>query len=119
LTADDGTTPLMAAVGMVQNEARQADESEALVLVRLLVERDIDLDAVDRRGRTAVHGAARLARNDLITLLAENWAQVDIADTRGQTPLDVGTVSRPLHPDTAALLRRLGVTNAGETPARR
>jgi ankyrin repeat protein len=119
LTADDGTTPLMAAVGMVQNEARQADESEALVLVRLLVERDINLDAVDRRGRTAVHGAARLARNDLITLLAENGAQVDIADTRGQTPLDVGTVSRPLHPDTAALLRRLGAPDAGETPARR
>ncbi|MDA1094435.1 MAG: ankyrin repeat domain-containing protein [Acidobacteria bacterium] len=117
LAADDGTTPLMAAVGMVQNEARQADEREALVLVRVLVAQDIDLDAGDRGGRTAMHGAARLARNSLIALLAEHGATVDIADARGQTPLDVGTVSRPLHPDTAALLRSLGGTSDTGTPA--
>ncbi len=117
LAADDGTTPLMAAVGMVQNEARQADEREALALVRVLVAQDIDLDAGDRGGRTAVHGAARLARNTLITLLAEHGARVDIADARGQTPLDVGTVSRPLHPDTAALLRSLGGASDTGTPA--
>ena len=109
--ADDGTTPLMAAVGMVLNEARQADERDALELVTLLVDRDIDVNAVDRQGRTAMHGAARLARNTLIAVLAENGAKVDIADGRGQTPLDVGTVSRPLHPDTANLLRSLGATS--------
>ena len=67
--ADDGTTPLMAAVGMVQNEARQADEREALELVRYLVDLDIDVNAVNRRGRILsevrhaedMHGAARLA----------------------------------------------------------
>jgi ankyrin repeat protein len=116
--ADDGTTPLMAAVGMVQNEARQANESQALVLVSLLVDRDIDLNAIDRRGRTAVHGAARLARNTLIAILAEKGAKVDIADGRGQTPLDVGTVSRPLHPDTAALLRSLGATSGTDSGRR-
>ncbi|MEE2636975.1 MAG: ankyrin repeat domain-containing protein [Acidobacteriota bacterium] len=110
--ANDGTTPLMAAVGMVQNEARQAPEAEALRLVTLLVDLDIDLNAVDRRGRTAMHGAARLAKNTLISLLAEHGAQVDMADGRGLTPLDVGTVSRPLHPDTAALLRGMGATSA-------
>ena len=109
--ADDGTTPLMAAVGMVQNEARLPAESEALELVTLLVDLDIDVNAVDRRGRTAMHGAARLARNTLIPVLVDNGAKVDIADARGQTPLDVGTVSRPLHPDTASLLRSLGATN--------
>ena len=115
--ADDGTTPLMAAVGMVQNEARLAAESEALELVTLLVDLDIDVNAVDQRGRTAMHGAARLARNTLIPVLVDNGAKVDIADARGQTPLDVGTVSRPLHPDTASLLRSLGATNgAGNSP---
>ena len=117
--ADDGTTPLMAAVGMVQNEARQADEPEALELVTLLVGRDIELNAVDRRGRSAVHGAARLARNTLISVLAQHGAKVDIADGRGQTPLDVGTVSRPLHPDTASLLRSLGATSGAEDADRR
>ena len=108
MPADDGTTPLMAAVGVVLNEARQPPESRSLEIVTLLVGMDIDLDAADRRGRTAMHGAARLARNTLIAVLAENGARVDVADGNGQTPLDVGTVSRPLHPDTGRLLRRLG-----------
>ena len=116
--ADDGTTPLMAAVGMVQNEARLAAESEVLELVTLLVGLDIDVNAVDRRGRTAMHGAARLARNTLIGVLVDNGAKVNIADARGQTPLDVGTVSRPLHPDTASLLRSLGATTGTDSAQR-
>ena len=59
---------------------------------------NVDVNAVDRRGRTAVHGAARLAKNAVIELLAANGARVDIADARGQTPLDVGTLSRPAAP---------------------
>ena len=114
MPADGGTTPLMAAVGMVQNEARQATESQSLELVTLLVGMHVDVNAVDRRGRTALHGAARLAKNAVIELLAANGARVDIADARGQTPLDVGTLSRPLHPDTARLLRSLGATSAAD-----
>ena len=53
LAADDGTTPLMAAIGMVRNEARLSTETEALNIVRFLVERDIDVNAVDRSGRSA------------------------------------------------------------------
>lgn len=114
MPADDGTTPLMAAVGMVQNEARLAPEIESLELVTLLAGMDIDVNAVDRRGRTAMHGAARLARNALIEVLAERGARVDVADGRGQTPLDVGTVSRPLHPDTERLLRSLGAVGGSD-----
>ncbi len=114
LPADDGTTPLMAAVGVVLNEARQPTHEQSLDLVTLLVGMDIDLDAVDRRGRTAMHGAARLAKNAIVEVLAENGARVDIADGRGLTPLDVGTVSRPLHPDTERLLRRLGATSIND-----
>ena len=114
MPADDGTTPLMAAVGVVLNEARQATEDQSLELVTLLVGMDIDLNAADRRGRTAMHGAARLAKNAIIEVLAENGGEVDIADGRGFTPLDVGTVSRPLHPDTARLLRSLGATSSND-----
>ena len=114
LPADDGTTPLMAAVGVVLNEARQPTLDQSLELVTLLAGMDIDLNAVDRRGRTAMHGAARLAKNAIVEVLAENGARVDIADGRGLTPLDVGTVSRPLHPDTERLLRRLGATSIND-----
>lgn len=116
--ADDGTTPLMAAMGMVQNEARQAPEDEALKLVELLMRREIDLDAVDRRGRTAMHGAARLAKNRLIEVLASHGAEVSAADARGFTPLDVGTASRPLHPTTEALLRDLGAVSSRDDELR-
>ena len=116
LAADGGTTPLMAAVGMVQNEARQATASQSLELVTLLLGMNVDVNAVDRRGRTAMHGAARLAKNAVIELLAAHGARVDIADARGQAPLDVGTLSRPLHPDTARLLRSLGATSAAGNP---
>ena len=114
MPADDGTTPLMAAVGVVLNEARQPTLDQSLELVTLLAGMDIDLNAVDRRGRTAMHGAARLAKNAIVEVLAENGARVDIADGRGLTPLDVGTVSRPLHPDTERLLRRLGATSIND-----
>ncbi len=116
LPAEGGTTPLMAAVGMVQNEARQATASQSLELVTLLLGMHVDVNAVDRRGRTAMHGAARLAKNAIIELLAAHGARVDIADARGQAPLDVGTLSRPLHPDTARLLRSLGATSAVGNP---
>ncbi|MEE2777363.1 MAG: ankyrin repeat domain-containing protein [Acidobacteriota bacterium] len=111
LKADDGTTPLMAAVGMVQNEARLAPEPDALEVVRILVGLDIDINATDNRGRTAMHGAARLARNALIPVLVDRGGLVSVADLAGKTPLDVGTVARPLHPDTAALLRSFGATS--------
>ncbi len=114
MPADDGTTPLMAAVGVVLNEARQPTLDQSLELVTLLVGMDIDLNAVDRRGRTAMHGAARLAKNAIVEVLAENGARVDLADGRGLTPLDVGTVSRPLHPDTERLLRGLGATSIND-----
>ena len=111
LGATDGATPLMAAVGMVQNEARLAREAEALAVVRYLVELDIDINATDQRGRTAMHGAARLARNTIIPVLVDHGANLSIADANGQTPLDVGTLSRPLHPDTESLLRGLGASS--------
>ena len=76
---------------MVQNEARQATASQSLELVTLLLGMNVDVNAVDRRGRTAMHGAARLAKNAIIELLAAHGARVDIADARGQAPLDVGT----------------------------
>ena len=119
LPADDGTTPLMTAVGMVRNEARLSSESEALGIVRFLVERDIDVNAVDRRGRSAMHGAARLARNTLIPVLVEHGADVSIADANGLTPLDVGTVARPIEPDTAGLLRSFGGRSSSDAAGRR
>ena len=80
--------------------------------------REIDLNAVERRGRTAMHGAARLAKNRLIKVLASYGAEVSAADARGFTPLDVGTASRPLHSTTEALLRDLGAARGRDDESR-
>jgi ankyrin len=107
LTVEDGTTPLMAAVGMVQNDARLAEESSQLEVVKLLAELGADVNAVNRIGQTAVHGSARNGRNSIIQYLSEHGARLDIKDKRGRTPLDIAEDPvRPLE-STAALVRKL------------
>jgi uncharacterized protein len=105
--AQDGTTPLMAAVGMVQNEARLASESQALEVVRLAVELGVDVNTVDQSGQTALHGAARYARNTIIQFLAEHGAMLNVKDKRGRTALDIAQDSLRPRESTASLLRQL------------
>jgi hypothetical protein len=53
---------------------------------------------------------------DVVAELLQDHIDVpfSVTDGRGLTPLDVGTVSRPLHPDTERLLRRLGATSIND-----
>ena len=76
VVVQDGTTPLMAAVGMAQNDARLADETSALEVVKVLVELGADMNAVNRGGQTALHGATRSGRNSIVQFLAEHGAGV-------------------------------------------
>jgi ankyrin repeat protein len=103
----DGTTPLMAAVGMAQNDARLAAEPSALEIVKALVELGAEPNAVNRAGQTALHGAARAGRNSIVEFLAAHGAALDLKDKQGRTALDVA--QNPIRPleQTAALLRKL------------
>ena len=107
LTVEDGTTPLMAAVGMVQNDARLAEEGSALEVVKFLVELGADVNAVNRTGQTAFHGSARAGWTSIVQFLADHGARLEIKDKRGRTALDIA--EDPLRPleSTAALLRKL------------
>jgi ankyrin repeat protein len=61
-----------------------------------------------RQGETALHRAARQGNSAMITLLAENGAQVDARDAAGNTALDIVSQPGRTHNDAvAALLRRL------------
>jgi ankyrin repeat protein len=107
LTVRDGTTPLMAAVGMVQNDARLAAEASALEVVKVLVEIGADVNALGRTGQTALHGAARSGWNSVVQFLVDHGARLDIKDRQGRTPLAIAEDPiRPLE-STAALLRKL------------
>jgi ankyrin repeat protein len=103
----DGTTALMAAVGMAQNDARRASEAAALDVIKLLVANGVSVNAVNRSGQTALHGAARAGQNTIVAFLAEHGAALDIKDRQGRTALDVARDPiRPLE-STAALLQSL------------
>jgi ankyrin repeat protein len=114
VTVQDGTTPLMAAVGMAQNDARLAEETSALEVVKALVEVGADMNATNRAGQTALHGATRSGRNAIVQFLAEHGATLDAKDKQGRTPLDVA--QNPIRPleQTAALLRRLAGAPASD-----
>jgi hypothetical protein len=67
-------------------------------------------------GQTALHGAARCGWNDMIKLLVENGAVIDVADADGLTPYDMAMAryaQEPLDPpksplpETAALIEQL------------
>ena len=116
LAADDMTTTLMAAAGVGRNltESRVTEE-QTLRAVRLALELGADVNAANRDGDTALHGAARIKSPALVQLLVDHGAEVNVSNRKGQTPLFVarhyfhpGSPPLPVPSETADLLRRLG-----------
>lgn len=116
LAADDMTTPLMAAAGVRRNltETRVTEE-QSLRAVRLALESGADVNAANRDGDTALHGATRIKSPALVQLLVDHGAEVNVLNREGQTPLFVarhyfhpGSPPLPVPSETADLLRRLG-----------
>ena len=149
LAAADGSTPLMMALdtpavraggidgfgtdrrdryGLVKDVTPELLESEALSIAETVIGLGGDVNQADASGNTALHQAAAKGFNRVIELLAANGAQVNVKNTRGQTPLAVAEgaaaagLSRrrmasgnqaaasgpPAASTTAALLRKLG-----------
>ncbi|MCY4601863.1 MAG: ankyrin repeat domain-containing protein [Acidobacteria bacterium] len=115
IPTDNGTTPLMVAagVGHAPGITRSA-EAEALRAVTLCVELGADVNAVNERGDTALHGAAWRERADsIVQFLADRGAELDVKNHRDWTPLVIAegihTGGNYIKSDTtAALLRQLG-----------
>lgn len=115
-------TALMAAAGVGYAQGKSpGSETEALEALRLTLELGGDVNAADDFGFTALHGAAIRGANSIVRFLVERGARLDVANTKGQTPLAlaaegdgrVSTIKK--QPHTAALLREL---MAGVTPAK-
>lgn len=105
LTANDGSTPLIASIGR--------NEASALEVVQHLIAQGADVKVADESGNTALHKAAANGFNRVVQLLADNGAALDARNALGQTPLAMtrprrsaqGVVERTA---TADLLRKLG-----------
>jgi uncharacterized protein len=119
LVQKNHTTVLMLASGVGRGlgvfAKEYSTEAEMLEAVKVLLERHVDVNAVNDSGQTALHFAAQ-ASDDVVKLLAANGAKLDAKDKQGRTPLDtalgVGGRGRaggpaPVREGTAALLRQL------------
>jgi len=110
-----GVTPLMVAAGSTQSDSRMVPEARLLDAVRMLaLEVGADIRAIDAGGQTAVHGAASVSGDALISFLVGQGASPDAKDNRGRTPLDLATTTLRPRPSTAALLRELA--GAADSP---
>jgi ankyrin len=112
-----GTTPLMAAAGVNWVVAQTYTESipARLDAVKLCLELGADVNATNSMGLTALLGAVNRGSNDIIELLVERGARLDIKDKEGRTPLRwaegvfLAAVGAERKPETIALLERLVV----------
>jgi len=121
----DMTTPLMAAsgVGWAEGFTFQYSEEETVELVKLLLEKGAAINAANKDGITALHGAAYKGADKVVQLLVDRGADLAAKD-KGEdfgfgtssvqmTPLNwaegvpIGMSSAIYHPDTVALMTRL------------
>ena len=120
----DNATPLIVAAGLGTRSPGEdaGTETEVLEAVRVALELGNDINAVDKNGETAMHGAAYKNLPAVVTLLAEKGAKIDIwnqKNSHGWTPLTIAEGHRfgnfKPSPDTVAALHRIMLA-AGVTP---
>ena len=108
------TTPLLAAAGvdMVYVNEDSGTNEDAVGAVKFLLDLGSDVNAVNVRGETALHGAANRGSNAIVQLLADHGARLDAKNTRGFTPLQIAnaegaTTTFQRRPETVELFRQL------------
>jgi len=111
-----GETPLMAAAGIGWAANWSVNAPVPLIdAVKLCVDLGNDIKASDNRGYTALHGAAYLGNNEMVTYLVSKGAEVKAKSRAGDSPADMANgptrFGQP-HPETLALLESLGSPNS-------
>jgi ankyrin repeat protein len=115
-----------AGIGWVEGITYEWSQKDTLEAVRMLLDLGLDVNAQADTGRTALHGAAHKGRSDVVQLLADHGAKLDVrdygnTDNRGgklavhtwqavdyaDGLVRVGVQSAIAHPDTGLLLRKL------------
>jgi ankyrin repeat protein len=136
VVTQNGDTALHAAAGVRWADTTMSTakalgfgvEADSIEAVKMLLERGLDVNAVDNAGLTAVHGAASRGANDLVRFLASAGAKLDVMskpttqtsavdnepplEVPGQTPIDAALDADPPRLETVKLLREL----MGEDP---
>jgi len=117
-----GMLPIMAAAGLGSRDgdtrgwfATTDVQDRSIAALTVLLEAGADIDSVgDRQQQTALHGAATWGWNDVIRFLADQGADMNIADSRGLTAMASawgrrgGRGGGAVRPETADLIESLG-----------
>lgn len=90
----DNTTPLLVAAGVGTSSPPEdpGTEAEVVEAIKVALELGNDVNAVDKNGETAMHGAAYKQIPAAIRLLAENGAKIELwnqKNKKGWTPLKI------------------------------
>jgi len=125
----DKSTPLMAAAGLGTSDPLEeaGTESEALEAVQFLLDLGADINAVDNKGETAMHGAAYGNFPTIVKLLADRGADINIwkqPDKEGRSPLFIAEgykagrpqPSRPTIEEITRLMLAAGLQTDGPRP---
>ena len=96
----DDATPLMAAAGLgtLAPTEEAGTEPEALEAAQFILGLGADINAVDKNGETAMHGAAYKSFPEMVTFLASKGAKIEVwnhPDKYGWTPLRIAEGYRP------------------------
>ena len=124
-----------AGIGWVEGITYEWSPQATLDAVKLLIELGLDVNTQADTGRTALHGAAHKGRADVIQILADNGARLDVrdygnTDNRGgklavhtwqavdyaDGLVRVGVQSAIPHPEAGLLLRKLMTAKGLPTP---
>ncbi|HVW86146.1 MAG TPA: ankyrin repeat domain-containing protein, partial [Bryobacteraceae bacterium] len=113
---EDNTTPLMVAAGVGTRSPGEdaGTEPEVLEAVKVALELGNDINAVDKNGETAMHGAAYKQVPSVAQYLLDKGAKIEAfnhKNSHGWTPLRIADgVHRGMNlrssPETAAVLRK-------------
>jgi uncharacterized protein len=111
----EGSTALMAAAGVnwVVAQTYSRSEEEYLEAAKLCLDKGADVNAINKQGFTAMHGAANRGFDKMVQLLADHGAKLDVKDSQGRTPMTYAegvflAVQPPVRkPSTLALLEKL------------
>lgn len=127
LTNADGTTPLLAAAGVKplgSGNLPAGSEAETIAAVKLLLKLGADINAVNQKKETAMHGAAYSNYPKLVQFLADNRADIKLwnrKNKRGWTPLLIAHGYRPGNfrpaPKTVAAIKKVMKAAGVEPPA--
>jgi uncharacterized protein len=115
IKTNEGSTALMAAAGVnwVVSQTYSRSNEEYLEAAKLCLEKGNDVNAVNKQGFTAMHGATNKGFDAMVKLLVAAGGKLDVKDSQGRTPLDFAggiflAVQPPVaKPSTIALVKEL------------